>query len=66
MIVSTDVYVLPSLNLKVLVMVVVFFPFFTYTDVDVFDDIHPAGIYSILLIMILYHHYYHDDFNFLF
>lgn len=38
-------------------MVVVFLPFLTLTDVDVLDDIHPAGIYSNLLIIKLYHHY---------
>lgn len=47
-------------------MVVVFLPFFILTDVDVFDDIHPAGIYSNIIIIIFYHHYYHDDYDSLF
>lgn len=47
-------------------MVVVFFPFLILIDVDVFDDIHPAGIYSNLIIIRFYNHYYHDDFYFLF
>lgn len=45
-IVSTDYYVLPSLNLNVLVMVVVFYPFFIQIVFYVLHDIHPGGNYS--------------------
>lgn len=41
--VSTEVYVEPSLNFNTLVMVVVFYPFFTDTDVEVFTEMHPGG-----------------------